>query len=128
MFRREIIHGLELDEDRFGFEPEVTAKITALGCRVYEVGISYSGRTYEEGKKIGWNDGVSALRCIVKYRKRRLKRKSSIASPARSTSAETRPSPAIPADPTAPPAAPETAPAGAIRQPDPKRRGSVHAR
>ena len=103
------------------------AKIAALGCRVSEIGISYSGRTYEEGKKIGWNDGVSALRCIVKYRKRRLKRKSSIAPPARSTSAETRPSPAIPADPTVPPA-PEIGQAGAIRQPDPERRGSAHAR
>jgi glycosyltransferase involved in cell wall biosynthesis len=71
VFRREIIQGLDLREDRFGFEPEVTAKIAALGCRIYEVGISYAGRTYEEGKKIGWRDGVRAIWCIVKYRARR---------------------------------------------------------
>jgi glycosyltransferase involved in cell wall biosynthesis len=71
VFRREIIQGLDLREDRFGFEPEVTAKIAALGCRIYEVGISYAGRTYEEGKKIGWRDGVRAIWCIVKYRPRR---------------------------------------------------------
>jgi glycosyltransferase involved in cell wall biosynthesis len=74
MFRREIIQSLTLEEDRFGFEPEVTAKIAALGCRVYEVGISYSGRTYEEGKKIGWRDGLRAIWCIVKYRPRRIAR------------------------------------------------------
>ncbi len=68
MFRREIIQSLTLEEDRFGFEPEVTAKIARLRCRIYEVGISYSGRTYEEGKKIGWRDGVRAIWCIVKYR------------------------------------------------------------
>jgi glycosyltransferase involved in cell wall biosynthesis len=68
MFRREIIQGLRLEEDRFGFEPEITGKIAALHCRVYEVSISYSGRTYEEGKKIGWRDGVRALWCILKYR------------------------------------------------------------
>lgn len=66
-FRREIIQSLKLIEDRFGFEPEVTARIAALKCRVYEVGISYSGRTYEEGKKIGWKDGVHTLWCIVKH-------------------------------------------------------------
>ncbi|MQA31302.1 MAG: glycosyltransferase [Luteitalea sp.] len=70
MFRREIIQGIDLKEDRFGFEPEVTAKIAAHGCRVYEVGISYSGRTYAEGKKIGWRDGIRALWCILKYRPR----------------------------------------------------------
>ena len=64
VFRREIIQGLDLREDRFGFEPEVTAKIAALGCRIYEVGISYAGRTYEEGKKIGWRDGVRAIWCM----------------------------------------------------------------
>jgi glycosyltransferase involved in cell wall biosynthesis len=68
MFRRDILQRLTLEEDRFGFEPEITAKIAALRCRVYEVGISYSGRTYEEGKKIGWRDGVRAIWCIVKYR------------------------------------------------------------
>ena len=67
VFRREIIQSVKLTEDRFGFEPEVTARIAALGCRVYEVGISYSGRTYEEGKKIGWKDGVRALWCVLKY-------------------------------------------------------------
>jgi glycosyltransferase involved in cell wall biosynthesis len=66
-FRREIIQSLKLTEDRFGFEPEVTARIAALKCRVYEVGISYSGRTYEEGKKIGWTDGVHTLWCIIKH-------------------------------------------------------------
>jgi len=71
MFRREIIQGIDLKEDRFGFEPEVTAKIAERRCRLYEVGISYSGRTYDEGKKIGWRDGVRAVWCIVKYRPRR---------------------------------------------------------
>jgi glycosyltransferase involved in cell wall biosynthesis len=66
-FRREIIQSIKLEEDRFGFEPEVTAKLAKIKCRIYEVGISYYGRTYEEGKKIGWKDGFSALRCIVKY-------------------------------------------------------------
>jgi len=67
VFRAEVLRGVELREDRFGFEPEVTAKVARLGVRVYEVGISYSGRTYEEGKKISWRDGVSALRCILRY-------------------------------------------------------------
>jgi hypothetical protein len=66
-FRREIIQRIAIEEDRFGFEPEVTAKIAKLRCRVYEVGISYRGRTYDEGKKINWKDGVRALYCIVKY-------------------------------------------------------------
>jgi glycosyltransferase involved in cell wall biosynthesis len=66
-FRREVIQSVKLTEDRFGFEPEVTARIAALKCRVYEVGISYSGRTYEEGKKIGWKDGVRTLWCILKH-------------------------------------------------------------
>ncbi len=68
MFRREIIQSITLEEDRFGFEPEVTAKVARMRCRIYEVGISYSGRTYEEGKKIGWKDGVRAVWCILKYR------------------------------------------------------------
>lgn len=67
VFRREIIQGIDIEENRFGFEPEVTAKIAKTGCRVYEVGISYYGRTYEEGKKIGWKDGVRAIWCILKY-------------------------------------------------------------
>jgi len=66
-FRREIIQGIVIEEDRFGFEPEVTAKVAALRCRVYEVGISYYGRTYDDGKKIGWRDGVRAVFCIVAY-------------------------------------------------------------
>ena len=67
MFRREVIQGITLKENRFGFEPEVTAKLARSGARIYEVGISYSGRTYEEGKKIGWKDGVRAIYVIVKY-------------------------------------------------------------
>ena len=67
LFKRSVIQDLVLKENRFGFEPEVTAKIARKGLRVYEVGISYSGRTYAEGKKIGWKDGISALYCIVKY-------------------------------------------------------------
>ena len=66
-FRREIIQKIDLREERFGFEPEVTAKVARMGCRIYEVGISYSGRTYAEGKKIGWRDGLRALWCIVRY-------------------------------------------------------------
>jgi len=67
VFRREVIQSIQLEEDRFGFEPEVTVKIAKLRLRVYEVGISYTGRTYEEGKKIGWRDGVWALWCVAKY-------------------------------------------------------------
>ncbi|HVM10432.1 MAG TPA: glycosyltransferase family 2 protein [Acidimicrobiales bacterium] len=67
VFRREVLDSFTIEEDRFGVEPEMTAKIAAGGWRVYEVGVSYSGRTYAEGKKIGWKDGVRALVCIVKY-------------------------------------------------------------
>ena len=74
VFRREILQQVQVEEDRFGFEPEVTGKVAALRCRIYEVGISYSGRTYEEGKKITWKDGVRALWCILKYRPTRLRR------------------------------------------------------
>jgi len=66
-FRREVIQSIEICENRFGFEPEITAKVARMGCRIYEVGISYSGRTYAEGKKIGWRDGVRALWCIFRY-------------------------------------------------------------
>jgi SAM-dependent methyltransferase len=66
-FRREVIQSIEIEEDRFGFEPEITAKIAAAGWRIYEVGISYSGRTYSEGKKIGWKDGVRAVYGVVRY-------------------------------------------------------------
>ncbi|UOG77280.1 glycosyltransferase family 2 protein [Hymenobacter tibetensis] len=68
LFRRDIIQGLKLEENRFGFEPEVTAKVSRVpNVRIYEVGISYYGRTYAEGKKIGWRDGFRAIYCIVKY-------------------------------------------------------------
>jgi glycosyltransferase involved in cell wall biosynthesis len=67
VFRREIIQSIPIEEDRFGFEPEITVKIAKRRLRVYEVGISYWGRTYEEGKKIGWKDGVRALWCLLKY-------------------------------------------------------------
>ncbi len=66
-FKREIIKSIRLEQNRFGFEPEITAKIAKLKCRIYEVGISYHGRTYQEGKKISWKDGISAIWCIVKY-------------------------------------------------------------
>ena len=67
VFRREIIQGISIQENRFGFEPEITAKIAKLECRIFEVGISYYGRTYKEGKKIGWKDGIRAIYCIIKY-------------------------------------------------------------
>jgi len=66
-FRREVIQSIDIKENRFGFEPEITAKISKLHCRIYEVGISYYGRTYDEGKKINWKDGVRAIFCILKY-------------------------------------------------------------
>lgn len=66
-FKMEIIKEIKIEENRFGFEPEITAKVAKMKCRIYEVGISYYGRTYEEGKKIGWKDGLSAIRCILKY-------------------------------------------------------------
>lgn len=68
MFRAPVLKSLDLKENRFGFEPEVTAKMSRFpNVRIYEVGISYYGRTYEEGKKIGWRDGFRALYCILKY-------------------------------------------------------------
>jgi glycosyltransferase involved in cell wall biosynthesis len=67
LFKKDILQKITIEEDRFGFEPEITAKVARLRCRVYEVGISYSGRSYEEGKKIGWKDGVRAIYCILKY-------------------------------------------------------------
>ena len=66
-FRSKIIKQINIRENRFGFEPEITAKIAKMNTRVYEVGISYHGRTYKEGKKIGWKDGVRAIYCIIKY-------------------------------------------------------------
>lgn len=67
VFRSEVLKAISLKEKRFGFEPEITAKVARLGCRIYEVGISYTGRTYKEGKKINWKDGLRALWCIFKY-------------------------------------------------------------
>lgn len=66
-FRREVIQSIRIRENRFGFEPEVTAKVAKMNLRIYEVGISYYGRTYDEGKKIGWRDGFRAIYCILKY-------------------------------------------------------------
>ncbi|MEP6623459.1 MAG: glycosyltransferase family 2 protein [Acidimicrobiia bacterium] len=66
-FRREVLQSITLEENRFGIEPEITAKVAAGGWRIYEVGISYSGRTYDEGKKIGWKDGFRAIYSIVRY-------------------------------------------------------------
>ncbi|NJO40169.1 MAG: glycosyltransferase family 2 protein [Cyanobacteria bacterium CRU_2_1] len=66
-FRREVIQSVRIEENRFGFEPEITAKVAKKDCRIYEVGISYYGRTYKEGKKIGWKDGFRAIYCIFKY-------------------------------------------------------------
>ena len=67
VFRRDVLQSIPIEEDRFGFEPEITVKISKRHLRVYEVGISYWGRTYEEGKKIGWRDGIRALWCLLKY-------------------------------------------------------------
>ena len=66
-FRTDVIKSIDIKENRFGFEPEITAKIAKMDLRIYEVGISYYGRTYDEGKKIGWKDGVRAIYCILKY-------------------------------------------------------------
>ena len=67
VFRADVLSKLEIEENRFGFEPEITAKVARMGCVIYEVGISYYGRTYADGKKIGWRDGVRALYAILKY-------------------------------------------------------------
>jgi glycosyltransferase involved in cell wall biosynthesis len=67
LFKKEVIQSIKIEENRFGFEPEITAKIARLNCRIYEVGISYYGRTYEEGKKINWKDGLRAIYVILKY-------------------------------------------------------------
>jgi hypothetical protein len=71
MFRRDVLQRITVEENRFGFEPEITAKVARLNCRIYEVGISYYGRTYAEGKKITWRDGFRAIFCILKYNLRR---------------------------------------------------------
>jgi glycosyltransferase involved in cell wall biosynthesis len=70
-FRRDILEKITIEEDRFGFEPEITAKLARVGARIYEIGISYDGRTYEEGKKVAWRDGVDAFWCVLKYWMRR---------------------------------------------------------
>ena len=67
VFTRDVANRLDIAEDRFGFEPEFTAQVAQMKIRIYEIGISYSGRTYAEGKKIRWQDGISALRCIITY-------------------------------------------------------------
>lgn len=67
VFRKEIIEKIRIEEDRFGFEPEITAKVAKMNVRIYEVGISYAGRSYKEGKKITWKDGIVAIKCIIKY-------------------------------------------------------------
>jgi glycosyltransferase involved in cell wall biosynthesis len=67
MFRREVIQSIPIEENRFGFEPEITVKVARRKLRIFEVGIGYSGRTYEEGKKIGWKDGLRAMYCLIKY-------------------------------------------------------------
>ncbi len=85
VFRREVIQSIKLEQHRFGFEPEVTVKIARMKLRIYEVGISYYGRTYEEGKKIGWKDGVKALWCIVKYS---IKTRRSVYKPAQEASSQ----------------------------------------
>jgi glycosyltransferase involved in cell wall biosynthesis len=70
-FRREVIHAITIEEDRFGIEPELTAKVAKMNLRIYETSVSYRGRTYADGKKIGWKDGLRAMYCIVKYGTRR---------------------------------------------------------
>jgi hypothetical protein len=67
VFKREVLRQITIEENRFGFEPEITAKVAKLDVVIYEVGISYHGRTYQQGKKIGWRDGFRALYCILKY-------------------------------------------------------------
>ncbi len=86
-FRREVIQSIAIEEDRFGFEPEITVKIAKRRLRIYEVGISYSGRTYEEGKKIGWKDGIRALWCLLKYS---VKEPARLAAPASAAQADRR--------------------------------------
>jgi hypothetical protein len=71
VFKASVIKSIQIEEDRFGVEPEIVAKVAKLGCRIFEVGISYYGRTYAEGKKIGWRDGFRALYAIIKYDCRR---------------------------------------------------------
>jgi glycosyltransferase involved in cell wall biosynthesis len=88
MFRREVIQAIEIEENRFGFEPEITAKVAHMGCRIFEVGISYYGRTYAEGKKIGWRDGFRAIYAILKYNVFKRQKRISFSSPGGATPAE----------------------------------------
>jgi glycosyltransferase involved in cell wall biosynthesis len=90
-FRREVIQSIPIEENRFGFEPEITVKVARRHLRIYEVGISYCGRTYEDGKKIGWKDGVRALYCLLKYslKKQKAEVARSAATPAPENSAAT---------------------------------------
>jgi len=108
VFRSDVLRRIEIEEDRFGFEPEITAKLARLGLRIYEVGISYDGRGYDEGKKIGFRDAVRALWCIAKYGLLR-----------RSVERRT-PAPPVPAEPAAPAGAAEEhlapAPAGGVAE------------
>lgn len=85
VFKRDVIQSIKLEQNRFGFEPEITVKIARMKLRIYEVGISYYGRTYEEGKKIGWRDGVKALWCILKYS---MKTRRSVYKPAPETASK----------------------------------------
>jgi len=87
-FRREVIQAIPIEENRFGFEPEITVKVARRNLRIYEVGISYWGRTYEEGKKIGWKDGLRALYCLLKYSLKESRRRAvseAVPAPDRST-------------------------------------------
>jgi glycosyltransferase involved in cell wall biosynthesis len=95
VFRREIIQSIPIEEKRFGFEPEITVKIAKRRLRVYEVGISYWGRTYEEGKKIGWKDGFRALWCLLKYTIKEPRRQPQQSSNDNSLRAETRPTSSV---------------------------------
>jgi glycosyltransferase involved in cell wall biosynthesis len=81
-FRREVIQAIPIEENRFGFEPEITVKVARRHLRIYEVGVSYSGRTYEEGKKIGWKDGFRALYCLLKYSLKEPRTKAALAKSA----------------------------------------------
>jgi glycosyltransferase involved in cell wall biosynthesis len=81
-FRREVIQAIPIEENRFGFEPEITVKVARRQLRIYEVGVSYSGRTYQEGKKIGWKDGFRALYCLLKYSLKEPRTKAALAKSA----------------------------------------------
>jgi glycosyltransferase involved in cell wall biosynthesis len=98
-FRREALADIVIEENRFGFEPEITAKVARSGCRVFEVGISYNGRTYEDGKKIGWQDGFRAIYAIVKYNVFRPKKAARRSTPPVSLPLERAKAPTTTSDP-----------------------------